>query len=102
MPCYYISWETAFISDNLIVRIMNDKTLCSTDRTVVKSIPYSSTSTNWMFGVMTISNADPEMASIPQHVNYGLSMMKYQGHKVAKARISIHANCPLSHCIAVR
>src|SRR2546425_1149603 len=102
MSCYYISWETAFISDNLIVRVVNDKTLCSRDRTVVQGISYCSASTNWMFRIMAISDTDTEMASIPQHVNYGLSMMKHQGHKVAKACISIHANCPLSHCIAGR
>src|SRR5712692_12008361 len=100
MSCDYISRKVALIFDNLIVRVVNDKILCSRDGTVVEGIAYSATPANGMFGIMAIGDMYIEMTSIPQYINYRLSMMKYQGYKVAKACISVHANCSLSHCIA--
>src|SRR5712692_3594016 len=99
MPRDDITRKVAFIFDNLIVRIVNDQTLCSRDGSVVEGITYGSAPANRMFGIMAVGDMYVEMTSIPQYVNYRLSMMKYQGYKVAKACISVHANCSLSHCI---
>src|SRR5437588_8706458 len=102
MPGDNIAWEATFIPDNLVIRIVNDKTLCARDGTVVESISYSSTTTNWTFRIMAIRDVYTEMASIAQGINYGLGMMKYKRHKIAETRLFIHANCPLSHCFAIR
>src|SRR5258708_36791947 len=102
MPCDYISWEVALIFDNLIIWIVDNETFCSGDGAVIESITYSSASTNWTLGIMAISDMHSETASITQCVDYGLGMMKYQGHKVVEACTFIHANCPFGHSITVR
>src|SRR6266446_8790193 len=102
MPCDYITREATLIADNLIIRVVDDKTLRSRDGAVVESIAYSSAATHRAFRIMAICDMYTEMTSISQYVNDGLSMMKYQGHKVPKAFISIHAYCSLSHCVVIR
>src|SRR5258706_1933047 len=102
MPCYNISGEATFIFDNLIIRVVDDKVLCSGDGTVVEGISYRSASTHWTFGIMAIRDMHAEMTTIPQNVNDRLGVVKYQGHKVAKASIPVHANCSPSHRIAAR
>lgn len=66
MPCYNISGEAAFIFDNLIIRVVDDKAPCSRDGTVVKGIPYGSASTYWTFWVMAVRDIHTEMTTIPQ------------------------------------
>src|SRR6266702_3681656 len=102
MPCDYITREATFIADNLVIRVVDDKTLCSRDGAVVESIANSSTSTNWTFRIMAVCDMNSEMTSISQYIYYGLGMMKHQGHKGPEAFISIHAYCSLSHGVAVR
>src|SRR5437016_4064494 len=102
MPCYNISGEAAFIVDNLIIRVVDDKALCSGDGPVVEGIAYGPASTDWTVGIMAIPDMHTKMTSIPQIVNDRLGMVKYQGHKVAKASIPIHANRSPSHRIATR
>src|SRR5437588_12068443 len=93
MPCYNISGEAAFIFDNLIIRVVDDKVLCSGNETVVEGISYGSTSTYRAFGIMAIRDMHTEMTTIPQNVNDRLGMGRYEGHKVKKASIPIHAIC---------
>ncbi len=97
MPRYYISWEATFISDNLVIRVVYNKIFCSRNGTIIESIAYGPTPANWAFGIMAIGDTYTEMASISLHVNDGLGMMKYQGHKVPEAGISKHANCAPGH-----